>query len=198
MGGSAAGGAIAIIVMLVLLWLLKRKNNKKHNAKEDASVTPPEEQHPIAGFGADNKHDNYSNGVKDIYQHQEPIVELPRDQPPPHSPSNRMSELDSIKPVSELSSMRPVSELESVGSSGERWSATHPARVVSPTLPDVAEIRSARPSPTMETTAEPAINRGHTRDVGGSSLEPPMQRTEADVSPLQTPLQMPATLYLAQ
>lgn len=148
-GGIAAGGAVAVLAILVLLWLLKRKNHNSHGPQDDADISPSENQRADTVPRPDKKHNSYVQDPKDIYQQHEPISELPGDVPTVGPASNRLSELNSIRPVSELSSVRPVSELSSIETSKDRWSATHTSRVVSPTLSDVAEMDISQQSQTI-------------------------------------------------
>jgi hypothetical protein len=64
---------------------------------------------------------NPNYGKEEIERHKD-IQELPG--------NSRLSELDSS---------RPVLELESIATNNERWTATHGARRIPPTLPDVSD-----------------------------------------------------------
>jgi hypothetical protein len=125
----------------------KRRNNLR-NTEYTTGHPPAEQDGKLQMYG---EQDGYSNDAKAIYEHHNAIQELPGNGPPQSPNSNRISELDSI---------RPVSELDSIETGSERWSAMHGGRVVSPMLPEVAEIGDGQPSPSLE-------------DVASSSQEPP-------------------------
>jgi hypothetical protein len=125
------------------MWFIMRKRRNNSKDHENRTGHPPEKQNGRFGdaYGEQN---GYSRNMNPICQDHDTVQELPGDDPPQSLTSNRLSELDSI---------RPMSELDSIETGSERWSAVHGGRVVSPMLADVAEIGDGQPSPTLQDVA---------------------------------------------
>jgi hypothetical protein len=130
-GGLAAGiTVVGIAVIALIAWLVIRKRRRAAQTSEATGVLP-------------NQSDN-SNEKTDYYRQngREPIHELPGDEPFTMNSraSNRMSELDSIRPLSELDLTSPMSELSSNQTTHGRWSINSLTMLTSPvSLPDVQE-----------------------------------------------------------
>ncbi|KAH5098592.1 hypothetical protein HBH71_240400 [Parastagonospora nodorum] len=141
-GGIAGGVVVAgLAIAALLIWSIMRKRKRRNDSKDNDYTTgyPHEEQN---GKSQDPSRDQ--DVYSAIYQDHNAVQELPGDDPPQSPNSNRLSELDSI---------RPVSELDSTETGSERWSAVHGGRVVSPMLPNVAEIGDGSPSPPLKDVA---------------------------------------------
>ncbi|KAH8641516.1 hypothetical protein IG631_04457 [Alternaria alternata] len=129
-GGLAAGITVAGLAVIALIaWFVFRKRRKAAQTSETPVIpsTQPDS----------------SNEKTDRHPHQnyEPTHELQGDNPPiiySHA-SNRMSELDSIRPPSELDLTSPMSELSSNQTDHDRWSANTPMPTSPSSLPDVQE-----------------------------------------------------------
>lgn len=103
-GGIAGGAVVAgLAIVGLLIWLIMRKRRNNFKDAKYATGHPPAEQN--GKLQMYEEQDGYSNDAKAIYEHHNAIQELPGDDPPQSPNSNRISELDSIRPVSELDSM---------------------------------------------------------------------------------------------
>ena len=156
LSSQATGGIADVATVLGLatvagvLWCFMRRRQKARNDTITTVERQEQQTEQRMNLQAEQQeHDTYPEDIKETYQHQRPIQKSPGDDPTaqPTSPtSNRLSELDSI---------RPVSELESIETNHERWSAAHARQAASPTMPNVVEIGDGRPSPLL--TNEPVL-----------------------------------------
>ena len=122
---------------------MQRRKNSDHKHEQNAREQSGTYNEKPQG-GATEKQGAYPQDVKVIFQHHDAIQELPGDDPP-QSPM-----------ISELDSIRPVYELEYIAYNGTRAVTTPGARVVSPILPNIAEIREGNMLSSPDNVALPA------------------------------------------
>jgi hypothetical protein len=125
---------IGLAIIAGVAWLLQRRRRNVQTSTQNMVVAHDEHVVP--------QH-LYPKDIKYAPQYHEETQELPADVP--SMPANRLSELDSI---------RPVSELQSVESTRESRAAV----AMSPTLPDVVEMGSGKASPPLKSAGDAAAN----------------------------------------
>ncbi|KAB2109681.1 hypothetical protein AG0111_0g949 [Alternaria gaisen] len=129
-GRLAAGITIAGLAVIALIaWFVICKRRKAAQTRETPVV-------PSTQPDSSNEKMDY-----DPHQNNEPTHELQGDDLPTmysHT-SNRMSELDSVRPPSELDLTSPVSELISNQTDHDPWSANTPMPISPSSFPDVQE-----------------------------------------------------------
>jgi hypothetical protein len=161
LGASATSGiaagvtVVGIAILAALVWFIMRKKHKAIHASETAGPTP----------GEPDKNEETAAGSD--YYATEPTHELLGDDTwaaTSDRTSNRVSELDSVRPASELSSVRPASELDSTHTNHKRWSANNAAPMSPTSLPDVQENEAASFRSQRDVSVGTAIKRsGHAR-----------------------------------